>query len=99
MVTSKSAPTFVTYEVNQTFVSPLYSALCGFEVEITQTGTLKGTVFYDPAGTTIIKEIDTQPGFAVKAAHPPAASRSPSRFPRCSASTIPTERRPAAQRS
>lgn len=70
MVTSKSAPTFVTYEVNQTFVSPLYSALCGFKVEITQIGTLKGTVFYDPAGTRIIKEIDTQPGFSVKVSSP-----------------------------
>ena len=64
------SPTFVTYEVNRTFVSPSFSAFCGFEIDITQIGTLKGTVFYDPAGTMIIKEIDTQPGFTVKVSSP-----------------------------
>lgn len=75
MAPTKSSPTFVTYEVNQTFVSPLYSASCGFEVDITQVGTLKGAVFFDQAGTTIIREIDTQPGFAVKVSSP-ASGRS-----------------------
>ena len=63
-------PTFVTYEVNRTFVSPSFSALCGFEIDITQVGTLKGTVFYDPAGAMIIKEIDTQPGFTETVSSP-----------------------------
>ena len=64
------SPTFVTYDINQMFVSPSFSALCGFEIDITQIGTLKGTVFYDPAGTMIIKEIDTQPRFTVKVSSP-----------------------------
>ena len=64
------SPTFVSFEVNRTFVSPSFSAACGFEIRVTQTGTVKGTVFYDPSGTRIIKEIDTQPGFIVTVSSP-----------------------------
>jgi len=55
-------PTFFRIDVNETFVSPFFTAACGFEVSITQVGTLKATVFTDAAGA-IIAEIDTQPGF------------------------------------
>ena len=64
------APTFVTFELNRTFVSPSFSAACGFEVDVTQVGQLKGTVFHDQTGAQIIREIDTQPGFSLTLSSP-----------------------------
>lgn len=69
-VVRADSPTFVTFEVNRTFVSQSFSAACGFEVDITQVGQVKGTVFHDPTGATIIREIDTQPGFTVTLSSP-----------------------------
>src|SRR5262245_2405504 len=64
------SPRFVTYQLDRTFVSPSFSAFCGFQVDITQVGPLKATVFYDASGAQIIREIDTQPGFTVKVSSP-----------------------------
>ena len=63
--TSRAAlPMFFTAEVNRTFVSPFFTAACGFEVSITEIGTFKATVFADQAGE-IMGELDTQPGFVI----------------------------------
>ena len=64
------SPTFVTIPLHRTFVSPSFSAFCGSEVDITQIGTLKATVFVDASGTQIIREIDTQPGFTLTVSSP-----------------------------
>jgi hypothetical protein len=59
-----TTPTFVTIQVNRTFVSPFFSAACGFAVTITEIGTLKATVFTDATGA-ILAETDTQPGYVI----------------------------------
>jgi len=58
------------YQVQQTFASPSFSAACGFEVDITQSGPVKATVFYDSHGAGIIRELDTQPGFTYTLSSP-----------------------------
>ena len=57
-------PTFFTAVVNRTFISPFFTAACGFEVSISEVGTVKATVLSDQSGE-IVSEIDTQPGFVV----------------------------------
>src|SRR5262245_37205516 len=57
-------PTFFMAEVDRTFVSPFFSAACGFEVSITEVGTVKAKVHADATGN-IVSEIDTQPGYRV----------------------------------
>ena len=58
---SAAAPTRISIPINSTTPSPLLTSACGFEVSITQVGTLKATVFHDQSGATI-RELDTQPG-------------------------------------
>jgi len=62
---SATNPIFLTIAVNDTFVSPSFTAACGFEVSITEVGILKAKVFADDAGS-IVREIDTQPGFVTE---------------------------------
>jgi hypothetical protein len=64
ITTDAAQPTFFWAEVDRTAVSPFFTAACGFEVSVTQIGTVKASVFTDQTGT-IISEIDTQPGFVV----------------------------------
>jgi len=64
------SPTFVTYQIDTTFVSPSFSAFCGFEVDITEVGPAKAKVFYDRNGTRIVREVDTQPGFTMTLSSP-----------------------------
>ena len=63
LVSTASAvkPTRISIPVDNTAPSPLLTSACGFDVSITQVGTLKATVFHDQSGA-IIREIDTQPG-------------------------------------
>jgi len=53
--------TRISIPVDSSAPSPLLTSACGFDVSITQVGTLKATVFHDQSGA-IIREIDTQPG-------------------------------------
>jgi hypothetical protein len=46
-VVHSDSPTFVTIQLNRTFISPSFSASCGFEVDITQVVVLKGVVFHE----------------------------------------------------
>jgi hypothetical protein len=59
-----AAPTRISIPINSTNASPLLTTACGFDVSITQVGTLKATVFHDQSGA-IIRELDTQPGTQV----------------------------------
>ena len=58
---SAAEPTRISIPIDSTAPSPLLTSACGFDVSITQVGTLKATVFHDQSGA-IIREIDTQPG-------------------------------------
>ena len=58
---SAAAPTRISIPIDSTAPSPLLTSACGFDVSITQVGTLKATVFHDQSGA-IIRELDTQPG-------------------------------------
>lgn len=62
-------PVFFAAEVNRTFASPFFTAACGFEVLITEVGTVKATVFRDADGS-IVREFDTQPGFVITYSSP-----------------------------
>jgi hypothetical protein len=57
-------PTFFEADVNRTVVSPVFTAACGFEVSVTEVGTVKATVFASGDGV-IVSEIDTQPGYEI----------------------------------
>jgi hypothetical protein len=57
-------PTRVSIPINSTHPSPLLTSACGFDVSITQVGTLKAALFHDQSGA-IIRELDTQPGTQV----------------------------------
>jgi hypothetical protein len=59
-----TAPTQISIPINSTRPSPLLTSACGFDVSITQVGTLKATLFHDQSGA-IIRELDTQPGTQV----------------------------------
>ena len=58
---SAAEPTRISIPIDSTAPSPLLTSACGFDVSITQVGTLRATVFHDQSGV-IIREIDTQPG-------------------------------------
>jgi hypothetical protein len=57
-------PTVFTEFVDQTAFAPATSAACGFPVYITQTGTVKVTLFHDQSGA-VVREADWQSGFKV----------------------------------
>ncbi len=59
-----AAPTQISIPIDSTAPSPLLTSACGFNVSITQVGTLKASVFHDQSGA-IIRELDTQPGTQV----------------------------------
>ena len=61
---SAAEPTRISIPIDSTAPSPLLTSACGFNVSITQVGTLKATVFHDQSGE-IIRELDTQPGTQV----------------------------------
>jgi hypothetical protein len=48
---------------DQTFFAPLTSAVCGFPVFVTQTGTTNVTLQYAADGTTVVQEQDWNPDF------------------------------------
>src|SRR5829696_3683985 len=58
---SAAAPTRISIPIDSTAPSRLLTSACGFDVSITQVGTLKAIVFHDQSGA-IIRELDTQPG-------------------------------------
>lgn len=58
---SAAAPTRFSIPIDSTNPSPLLTSFCGFDVSLTQVGTLKATVFHDRSGA-ITRELDTQPG-------------------------------------
>lgn len=53
-----SPPTRFTEEVDITFFAPATSAVCGFPVFVTQTGTANVTLRYGADGTTVVRETD-----------------------------------------
>src|SRR5262249_1374848 len=57
-----SGPIRESIPVDQSTLSPFFTAACGFDVFLTQVGTLKAAVAGAAAGP-ILREIDTQPGF------------------------------------
>jgi hypothetical protein len=57
-------PTVFTEFVDQTAFAPATSAVCGFPVYITQTGTVNVTLFHDQSGA-IVREADWQSGFKI----------------------------------
>src|SRR5215204_3699795 len=57
---SAAAPTRISIPIDSTAPSRLLTSACGFDVSITQVGTLKAIVFHDQSGA-IIRELDTQP--------------------------------------
>jgi hypothetical protein len=61
---SAAGPTHFSIPIDSTRPSPLLTSACGFDVSLTQVGTLKATIFYDQSGA-IIRELDTQPGTRV----------------------------------
>jgi hypothetical protein len=67
-------PIHVAFTVDRSFVSPQYSAACGFVVVITEEGTFKGTAFINPAGS-VVREVDSQPGATI-AIGAPASGKS-----------------------
>jgi hypothetical protein len=54
-------PTRLTFEVDVTFPSPLWSSVCGVPVFVRQQFTATATLFVDGDGS-VISEIDTTPG-------------------------------------
>jgi hypothetical protein len=52
------SPTHFTEQVDMTFFAPLTSAVCGFPVFVTQTGTADVTLWYGDDGTTVVQEAD-----------------------------------------
>jgi len=58
-----NTPTHFTQQVDMTFFAPLTSAVCGFPVFVTQTGTTDVTLWYAPDGTTVVREADWNPSF------------------------------------
>jgi hypothetical protein len=61
-------PIFFSASIDRTIASPFYSAACGFEVDITTTGIVKGVAL--DAGGSVIREIDTQPGARITFSSP-----------------------------
>jgi hypothetical protein len=59
---SATAPTRISFEVNDTFYSPFTSAYCGFDIYRTISGTINVTLFQDGSGS-LVKETDTGPDF------------------------------------
>ncbi len=57
-------PLIVSFQLDRTFVSPFYSAACGFEVSITYAGVSKGSLYYDRTGA-ILRELDAQPSATI----------------------------------
>jgi hypothetical protein len=70
---SASQPLFFSAPIDRAIASPFYSAACGFEVDITTTGTVKGVALTDAEGS-IIREIDTQPGAVITFSSPTGGS-------------------------
>src|SRR5262245_19615524 len=62
-------PTRLTFTFDDTFQSVLLTNACGFPVFVHIEGTAAALVLYDATGT-IVREIDTQPGFTVEFAAP-----------------------------
>lgn len=62
--TNARAPTRFTFTFNQTFQSGLLTAACGFPVFVHIEGSAAALAYYDATGT-VVREIDTQPGFKV----------------------------------
>src|SRR5262245_33786823 len=58
-----STPTRLTEQVDQTFFAPATSAACGFPVFVTQTGTAHVTLWTDPDGTAVVRELDWSSGW------------------------------------
>lgn len=56
-----AAPMRVSYPVDVSYPIPELSAVCGFDVTFSMTGTFAGVIFHDSAGD-IVRELDTQPG-------------------------------------
>jgi hypothetical protein len=56
-----AAPVRVAYPVDVSYPVPELSAVCGFDVTFSMTGTFAGVIFHDSAGE-IVRELDTQPG-------------------------------------
>lgn len=54
-------PAMYSFDISNTHYAPFTSAHCGLPVYITDSGTVKVTVFYDGNGN-IVREIDTIPG-------------------------------------
>jgi hypothetical protein len=59
------SPTSFSIPVDQTFFAPGTSAFCGFPVYVTQRGTANVLLFYGSDGTTVVRELDWNPGFEV----------------------------------
>jgi hypothetical protein len=56
-----AAPARVSFPVDVSYPVPELSAVCGFDVAFSMTGTFAGLVFKDRSGDTF-RELDTQPG-------------------------------------
>jgi hypothetical protein len=69
---SAAQPSFFSASIDRTIASPFYSAACGFEVDVTTTGTVKGVALTDADGS-VIREIDTQPGARITFSSPATA--------------------------